>query len=159
MSENNTLTATTCAGKFKVLFGTSHASKALGIIVKSHDCREEMDSDTVNDENGNVCFRQFRNRRFTGSITGTAILGDAPADKYTAARAALVVGATFTLPKNRGITRKLDGLLPIITDIQETTSAEGAAEMSISYEVHPNLTQFLGSDNMAGEEEADAASA
>lgn len=153
MSEPTT-TATTCVGKFKAIFGTSHASKTLGFIVKSHNCSEAADTNDLKDEDGNTCFRQYTNKHWTGTITGTPILGAANDDKYTAAREALAVGATFTVPKNKGITRPVSGL-PIITGIDESTSSEGLAEITINYEINPNLTQKLESDNLAGEEEKD----
>lgn len=147
MSE--TITANTCVGKFKAIFGTSHGAQTLGFIVKSHNCTEAADTVDLKDEDGNLCFRQITNRHWTGSISGTPILGASDNDTYTKARQALAVGATFTVPQNRGITRNVSGL-PIITDVEESTSAEGLAEITISYEINPRLTQVLDNDNLAG---------
>lgn len=134
----------TAAGSVKGYFGTSK-SRGLGGVIQSHNQSIEADEATATDENGDICFVMKYNKAIKGTIE-LITLNDAEAK---AAREALTVGATFTVPSNKAL-RAVEGL-PIIDSVEESTSAGELAKFTITYTARPNITEAITDDITAAE--------
>lgn len=129
----------TAAGSIKGYFGTSK-SRGLGGVIQSHNQTIEADEATATDENGDICFVMKYNKTIKGTIE-LITLNDAEAK---AAREALTVGSTFTVPSNKAL-RAVEGL-PIIDSVEESTSSGELAKFTISYTARPNITEAITDD-------------
>lgn len=137
-------------GNFEMIFGTSKATKTIGLIIQSHNSSSSGTDVTVQNEVGETIWKKKYDIQSSGTITGKPILDASSATTYETVRAALAVGASFTVPTNKGITKEAG--LAIIDSIDENTTNNDVAEMTINYTRHPLINQMVD-DTPAAEDE------